>query len=140
MDKLVLMLIAAELTNASVGSHANDELKSVADPDPEIKNPQLRARNLEVWEVFRIYYNGVQKALADDSDWPAPAAGTVSAGNVLSGIISPDKIGAALPAIAALVPQARPILDAVQALLSAPRPAAKPAIPSAPIPNPGEKK
>jgi hypothetical protein len=134
MEKLLLMLIAAELTNASVGSHANDELKSVQDPDPDITSPTLKARNLEVWEVFRIYYAGVQKALADDQDWPAPQ---LSVAGLVGSVLNPSTISGALPAIAGLIPQAKPIVDAATALLGQPKTAPRP-LPG-PIPNPGDK-
>jgi hypothetical protein len=133
------MLAAAELTSASVGSHANDELSSVAAPDTQIQSPVLKARNLEVWEVFRIYYAGIQQALADDQDWPPPPA-NASAGqvaqNVASTLLNPNTLTAIMPTIAALVPQAAPIVSAVQGLLGA---AARPAVPASNIPNPGAK-
>jgi hypothetical protein len=145
MEKLLLMLAAAELTSASVGGHANDELASVTSPDPNIQSPVLKARNLEVWEVFRIYYAGIQQALADDTDWPPPPANASSgqlAQNVLGTVLNPTTLASLVPTLAALVPQAAPVVTAIQALLGSstkPGTPAKSAAPSGNIPNPGAK-
>jgi hypothetical protein len=145
MEKLLLMLAAAELTSASVGGHANDELSSVTAPDTQIQSPALKARNLEVWEVFRIYYAGIQQALADDQDWPPPPA-SASAGqaaqNIAGALLNPSTLSALVPTLAALIPQAAPLVSAVQGLLgtaksTTPKPTAP--APAGNIPNPGAK-
>ncbi len=76
MEKLLAMNIAAQLANA-VAVNFPDNLAV----DPEIKDQNLRAENLAVWELFRVFYRAVSSALADETSWPQPKVG---AGNLLS--------------------------------------------------------
>jgi hypothetical protein len=69
LGKIALMLVAAQLTDAAVDN--NSQLP----PDPTMQDKVQLAENLEVWEVFRIFYHALQKAVADDTPqvgWPAP--------------------------------------------------------------------
>ena len=90
MEKIFAMIVAAQLT-AAVMENIQDDLPL----DPELKDPNLRAANLETWEVFRVFYSAVVKALDNDKDWPAPkisAAGLVTSaaqglGPVIQGLL-----------------------------------------------------
>src|SRR5262249_57301738 len=72
MDKLLAMYVAAQLAHASAGNATPGSNLPIS---PEISDPSVRAKNLMVWEDFRIFYHAVVKALADDNPdtgWPAP--------------------------------------------------------------------
>src|SRR5437764_601493 len=117
MEKLLAMNVAALLANAAVGND-NDGLPI----DPTIADPNLRAKNLEVWELHRIFYAAVIKALADEQSWPSPPQGDLSkAAGALGGLLDPAKIGSLLPALQSVL----------AGLKSTPGGAA------APLPNPG---
>jgi len=100
MDKLSVMQVAALLTGATCGI-AGGNLAISAD----ISDANVRSKNLMVWEVFRIFYHAVIKALADDNPdtgWPAPAAPT--AGKLAGAVGSlPAVLGN--PALAPLLQQ-----------------------------------
>ena len=73
MDKLLAMFVAAQLAQASSGDKT---------PLPDSADGKLtdahKARNLVVWETFRVFYHGVIKALASDdpaTGWPKPQGG-----------------------------------------------------------------
>lgn len=87
MEKVLAMFVAAQLTQASAGNaSAGDHLPI----SPEITDPGVRAKNLMVWESFRIFYHAVVKALADDNPetgWPPPRIS-------LSGWLDVEKLAA----------------------------------------------
>ena len=116
MEKLLAMHVAAQLTSAALGGNGSVPI------DPEIKDPQARAKNLQVWETFRVFYRGVAGALQDEQSWPSPK---ISAGDVLSGLL--EKV---VPLISS-----GPLGEVIKKLLAAlPAPAPRPA---GPIPDPG---
>src|SRR5262249_6151816 len=78
MEKLLAMHVAAQLTNAALAG------SGAVPVDPEIKDPQARARNLQVWETFRVFYRGVAGALPDEQSWPSPK---INADPILPGIL-----------------------------------------------------
>ncbi len=128
MERLLAMHVAAQLTQAACG------IASLP-TDPDIKDPAVRAHNLMVWETFRIFYAAVIKALEDEKDWPAPK---ISALGLLSGLLAPDKLASLLPLVGSLLgsDKAKGLIDLARGLLTPPTPA----LPSGPLPNPGEKK
>jgi hypothetical protein len=67
MEKLLLMKIAAELTAAGMQGVGQGLPVS-----PDLKDTQVRAHNVQVWETFRTYYHGILGALQDNQSWPAP--------------------------------------------------------------------
>lgn len=77
MQKVLAMQVAAQLTAAACGQANNLPLS------PDLADNQVRARNLQVWETFRVFYRGVVAALDDDQSWPAPRQ---DAGSLLPGI------------------------------------------------------
>lgn len=67
MDKLLLMHVAAQLTQAAcVGAGGNIPVSA------DLADPAVRAKNLHVWETFRVYYRAVHAALGDAQSWPSP--------------------------------------------------------------------
>ena len=91
MEKLFCMQVAAQLTVAACSGLGAPQ-KVV---DPTLADPNQRAVDLEVWEIFRSYYNACQQVLADDTDWLPP---TIKQGSVVPGILT-SAIQAALPAL-----------------------------------------
>jgi hypothetical protein len=86
MEKLLVMHVAAQLAHASAGNAAPGGSLPIS---PEISDPNVRAKNLMVWEDFRIFYHAIIKALADDNadtGWPPPDLG-------LGKLLSPDLLG-----------------------------------------------
>jgi len=90
MEKLLVMYVAAQLAQAAAGSAAPAGSLPIS---ADISDANVRAKNLMVWEDFRIFYHAILKALADDNPdtgWPPPKldAGTVSSvvGKVLRGV------------------------------------------------------
>ena len=59
MEKVLAMFVAAQLTQAAMSGSGG-----AATPDPELKDPATRARNLMTWEIFRVFYRAVVGALA----------------------------------------------------------------------------
>jgi hypothetical protein len=100
MEKLLAMYVAAQLAHASAGNAAPDGNLPIS---PEISDASVRAKNLMVWEDFRIFYHAVVKALADDNPdtgWPAPKV-------EVGGLLNPDTLGPILKKLlgaASLVP------------------------------------
>jgi hypothetical protein len=117
MEKLLAMHVAAQLTQAACANAGGSTLPV----DPELKNDLVRAKNLQVWETFRVFYRGVTGALADSTSWPSPS---VEAGKLLPGL---------LQSLAPLVKDL-PLGDLLTKLI-----AAIPAAPAArgPLPDPG---
>ncbi len=94
MEKLFCMQVAAQLTVAACNGIGSG-LSGGRPIDATLQDPNQRAVNLEVWEIFRAYYSAITQALADNTSWPAPAVAT---GTVVPDIIS-SGIAAALPAL-----------------------------------------
>lgn len=84
MEKLLLLQVAATLTQGVI-SNLPDELTV----DADIHDPKTQAENLMAWEVFRIFYHGILKALDDNQSWPAPSGGIT---NLLGGLLDPSKL------------------------------------------------
>jgi hypothetical protein len=117
MEKLLAMHVAAQLTQAACAS-AGGGLPVSAD----LSDNGVRAKNLQVWETFRVFYRGVTGALADNTSWPAPS---VEAGRLFPGLIQ---------SLAPLL-SSGPAAEIVQKLIAA-IPSPKPA-PPGPLPDPG---
>src|SRR5262249_1740825 len=101
MEKLLAMYVAAQLAHASAGNATPGANLPIS---PEITDPSVRAKNLMVWEDFRIFYHAVVRALADDNPdtgWPPPKID-------VTGLLNPDSLGPVLKKIlgtaAAVVP------------------------------------
>ncbi len=123
MDKLLAMHVAAQLTQAACGNVGGNLAV-----DPNLADNGVRAKNLHVWETFRVFYRGVAGALADAAAWPAPKMdATPLAGNLLQGLAPLLERG--------------PLAELLKKLLAAiPVPAAIPApvpAPPGPLPDPG---
>lgn len=67
MEKILLMHVAAQLTEAACGA-------APVPVSPELDDPKVRAKNLYVWETFRVFYRAAAKAAADNDSWPPPPA------------------------------------------------------------------
>src|SRR5207249_2561904 len=121
MEKLLAMHVAAQLTQAACANGGGSTLPV----DPELKNDLVRAKNLQVWETFRVFYRGVTGALADNTSWPSPS---MDAGKLLPSLL-PGLLQSLTPLLRDL-----PIGDLLQKLI-----AAIPAAPAArgPLPDPG---
>ncbi|MBI3406932.1 MAG: hypothetical protein HY040_01065 [Planctomycetes bacterium] len=118
MEKLLAMHVAAQLTNAALAGNGTVPI------DPEIKDPQVRAKNLQVWETFRVFYRGVAGALQDEQSWPSPK---INAGQILPGLLQ-----SVIPLLST-----GPFAEIVKKLLaSLPAPAL---VPTGPLPDPGVK-
>ena len=79
MEKFLAMNVAALLTQAaSAGAGGSLTL------DPELKDNNVRAKNLQVWETFRVFYHAVVKAMAD-ATWPSP---TIDGVKLLPGLLN----------------------------------------------------
>lgn len=131
MEKLLAMNIAAMLTDASCGNAGSPLAVS-----PDISDAQVRAKNLQVWETFRIFYRGVIGALTDDTDWPPPQ---IPVGNLAQSIVQstgPGLVGALAPLVSGTGPLA-PIIKQLLAAIPLPKPATP--LPATPIPDPGAK-
>jgi hypothetical protein len=131
MEKLFCMQVAAQLTVAAANGIGAGTARAI---DPTLQDPNQRAVDLEVWEIFRAYYAAITQALADNTSWPAPK---IAAGSVVPGILT-DAITAALPALSAALTSG-PLGTIINTLLKAlPQPATT-TIPSN-LPNPGAAK
>jgi hypothetical protein len=125
LEKLLCMNIAAQLTSAAVGGQGG--LPTI---DPTIQDSQIRAKNLEVWEVQRIFYSAVVGALNDTKSWPEP---NVTSGSFIKSLI-PQVLETVTPLLSGN-PALAGILSAVQGLTALVPKA--PAAPLGPIPDPG---
>lgn len=116
MEKLLAMHAAALLTQA-VLQNRPDTLPQ----DIDLKDASVRAENLMAWEVFRVFYAGICKALEDNVAWPPPKM---------------QPLTAALGSLGALAPllQAGPLAELLKKAAEA-IPAAKQ---PAPLPMPGQ--
>jgi hypothetical protein len=117
MDKLLAMHIAAQLTQAACGS-SGGSLPVSAD----LADNNVRAKNLQVWETFRVYYRGVVGALADTTSWPAP--------QIDGGQLLPSLLQSAAPMLKQL--GLGDLLPRLLTLIPAPT-----AAPKGPLPDPG---
>jgi hypothetical protein len=131
MEKLFCMQVAAQLTVAAASGIGAGTARPIS---PDLQDPNQRAVNLEVWEMFRAFYSAVTQALADNTSWPAPK---IAQGSVVPGILT-DAITAALPALSPALTSG-PLGTIINTLLKAlPQPATT-TIPSN-LPNPGTAK
>lgn len=67
MHKLLAMNVAAILTNSVMSN-----LPETLPVDADIKEGATRMQNLMAWEIFRVFYHAVIKAVDDHQSWPAP--------------------------------------------------------------------
>src|SRR5438445_11573317 len=118
METILAMHVAAQLTQAAC---QGGNLPISAD----LSDNTVRAKNLQVWETFRVFYRGVVAALADPTSWP-PAK--IDAGNLFAGL--PGGLAGILnnPAVAE-------ILKKLIAAIPLPN-----QLPAGPLPDPGQKK
>ena len=134
MEKVFCMQVAAQLTVAACNGIGSG-LSGGRPIDAALQDPNQRAINLEVWEIFRAYYSAITQALTDSTSWPAPA---VPQGTAVPDIIS-SGISAALPALASALgagPLGAMLQSVLKLLSSQPqKPAAPPIVGT--IPNPG---
>lgn len=133
MEKLFCMQVAAQLTVAACNGIGSG-LSGGRPIDPTLQDPNQRAVNLEVWEIFRAFYSAITQALADNTSWPAPAVAT---GTVAPSIISTG-ISAALPAIAGALgsgPLGTVLQSVLKLISNQPKASAAPIVGA--IPNPG---
>jgi hypothetical protein len=122
MEKLVAMLIAAELTEAACGNAGGGNLNVSQD----LSDATVRAKNLQVWETFRVFYAAVVGALADTASWPVPA--------IPSGTLLPAMIQSLAPLVTGSGPLAGLAAQVIGFLT--PRQATAKPLPST-LPNPG---
>jgi hypothetical protein len=117
MEKLFAMQIAAQLTSAAcTGAGGNLPVS------PDLADNAVRAKNLHVWETFRVFYHATHGALKDSQSWPAPDS--------VAGKVLPDLLAGIAPIL-----NQPAVQDLVQRLLGLiPKPTPQP---SAPLPNPG---
>jgi hypothetical protein len=129
MEKLFCMQVAAQLTVAAC-SGLGAPTKTV---DPTLQDPNQRAVDLEVWEIFRSYYVACTQVLADETSWPTP---TIQQGSVVPSIIT-TAIQAALPALSPALTSG-PLGSVFNTLLKAlAQPTQKPPTITGTIPAPG---
>lgn len=67
MTEKILLHVAASQLASAVAQNLPDNLPI----DHEIKDGTLRAQNLMVWELHRIFYHALVGTLGDSS-WPSP--------------------------------------------------------------------
>ncbi len=109
MEKLLVMYVAAQLANAS---SANASPTGGLPVSADISDPNVRAKNLMVWEDFRIFYHAIINALGDDNadtGWPAPKislANLLSLGNL--GATVGQLVNSVVPAPATVTPAPLP--------------------------------
>jgi hypothetical protein len=119
MNQILAMNVAAALTQAACAN-----VGGTLNVSQDLSDPTVRAKNLQVWETFRVFYQAVMGALADAKDWPAP---NIPAGNLL-----PNMIQSLTPLFTGSGPLAAIAGQLLSALI--PQPAA---VPPAGLPNPG---
>src|SRR5262249_25534360 len=113
MEKVFAMNAAALLAQAACSNVGGNLTIS-----PDLSDNSVRAKNLHVWEVFRVFYHAIVKAMSDSS-WPAP---TIDGSNLLP--ILPNSPPAETPRSGLL----KNLLAAIPQL---------PAAPPGPVPDPG---
>ncbi len=136
MEKLFVMQVAAQLTVAACNGLGAGATRPI---DPTLQDPNQRACNLEVWEIFRAYYHAIQAAVADNTDWPTP---TVAQGNTVPNVIS-SGLTSALPAILTTLTNnfGGPVGNTISSILKLLTPQAQQTVPpvTGNIPAPGVK-
>lgn len=127
--KILLHGVAAQLTTA-VATNFPDNLPI----DPDVQAGELRGANLAVWEIHKIFYSAMCKALVDPS-WPSPPEG------LLDSLMTPSKVAALVPVLAQAISgngaNLATIVGAVKDILFPP---AKAPAGGQALPNPGEPK
>jgi hypothetical protein len=120
METLLAMNIAATLTQA-----ACDGVGGNLPVSADLSDNNVRAKNLQVWETFRVFYAAVVAAEADAKDWPHPQ---LQAGSLLPNLVQ---------SLAPLLTGSGPLAAVAQQVLSLlPKPQAP--VPATPLPNPGQ--
>ena len=115
MDKLLIMNVAAQLAYAACGNAGGANPVSA-----DLADNAVRAKNLQVWETFRVFYRAIQAALADNQSWPSPKIDVAGLVGNLAPLLTTG-----------------PLADIAQRLLKLlPAPSAAPANP---LPDPGAK-
>ena len=136
-NKIELMQAAATLTQAAMAGRG-----APATPvpiDATMQEVMQRNLNLETWEVFRAFYTALDGAVADDTNWIPPPAGSPAGPAIPSVIVSTLSSPTVQTALAAAV-AADPRLGVLPGLLKGfgiVLPAVAPAAATAPPPNPG---
>ena len=124
MEKLLAMYAAAQLTNASCGNVGSNLAVS-----QDVSDATVRAKNLQVWETFRIVYVAIVGALNDSTSWPEPA---IPVGNLMPSLV--QSLGPLVTGSGPLAGIAGQVLNFLTS-----RVAAQPKPPTTPVPNPGVK-
>ena len=129
MEKLLVMAVAAQLTEAAVGTNPTAISADLSDAN-------VRARNLQAWETFRAYYAALIQCLADNQNWPPPQ--NISLGD-LAGTALPGIVSALTPLLTGTGPLSG-IVGSVLKLLAPPASVSGsiPAPSAAPLPAPGK--
>lgn len=122
MEKLYLMQIASALTGAATANVGGS-----LPVDPELKDNAVRAKNLHVWETFRVFYHGLVGAFKDTTSWPSV--------DIPAGKLLPNLIGSLTPLITRLAGD--PDVISVLQNLVGKIPNVNVA-PGTPLPNPGQ--
>jgi len=126
MEKLLAMYVAAQLAHASAGNATPGGNLPIS---PEIDDPNIRAKNLMVWEDFRIFYHAIVKAVADDNPdtgWPAPKVD-------VAGLLNPEVLSPVIHKLLGIAGTVVPAAAAVSAVLPTPA-----AVSSPRLPDPGK--
>jgi hypothetical protein len=82
MEKLLVHLAAAGLTQAACGTIGGNLAVSA-----DLQDPGVRAKNLQVWETQRVFYHAIVNSLSSDdpqTGWPAPSLDLGSLATALS--------------------------------------------------------
>jgi len=124
MEKLLAMYAAAQLTNAACGNAGSNLAVS-----QDVSDATVRAKNLQVWETFRIFYVAIVGALNDSTSWPEPA---IPVGNLLPSLV--QSLGPLVTGSGPLAGIAGQVLNFLTSRI-----AALPKPPATPVPNPGVK-
>ena len=113
MEKVFAMNAAALLAQA-----ACDNVGGNLPISPDLSDNSVRAKNLHVWEVFRVFYHAIVKAMSDSS-WPSPTIdGSKLLPSLLNGLPADNPLSGLLKKLLAAIPQ-------------------PPASPAGPVPDPG---
>jgi hypothetical protein len=72
--------------------------------DPTNQDPAQRNLNLQVWEIFRGFYLGLNAAVADDTDWPSPPSATKALPSPIAAAVQLPAVAQAIAGNAALSP------------------------------------
>lgn len=135
IEKLMLMNASATLA-AAVASNFPDQTPV----DMTVADPALRVANSTVWELHRIFYHAILKALEDGTSWPDPKVTSTTivpeAAKVIGSRLGPVLQGVAQDLIKQLAPAGTDLITVLRNLIGAiPTPGPGP-VAGAPIPNP----